>query len=377
MKKIFSLRILLFGIFVIFLLGLNSYADSEFTYELDANNNAIITAYNGTEENLTIPSTIDGYNVKKIGTHAFDGRLSETNGKILKSVIVSEGITEIDWFAFLECTNLEKVVLPNSLRSMGMQTFLGCTKLKEINIPENVTIIGSSQFQETGLEEITIPESVSIIYSRAFGICNNLKKVYIYSRDVFIDDEVFYNCPSDLVLYGYVDSSTQMYAQENGITFKNIEEQPEPEPTPEPQPDPDPDPHAGIMVRVYLNKEKISLKVNETYTLEATVLEESKDNLVWTSSDETVVTVKDGKITAKKTGTATITASIGDVKDTCIVTVIKKESTGETPKNETPKDNTISTNPIPDAGMKNIILIILVISLLASYAYYKINKNYK
>ena len=337
-------------------------------------NKKVVDVFSRNVENLEKEkTTMNGYNVIGIGEHAFDESRNSTNGHVLKNVVVSEGINRIGLLAFAGCTNLESVVLPESLTFIDMQAFLQCGKLKSINIPSRITAIQNSTFQETGFIEFEIPENVKSIDSRALGICKDLQKIKIYSKDIVIDSGAFEYGSSGLVLYGYVGSTTQTYAGQKGITFKNIEEEPEPGTTP----DPEPDPVIGIMVRVNLNKEKISLKVNETYTLEATVLEASKDSLVWSSSDEAIATVKDGKITAKKTGTATITASIGDVKDTCVVTVIKQDGTVETPKNETPKDNTISTNPIPDAGMKNIILIILFISLLASYAYYKINKNYK
>ncbi len=47
----------------------------------------------------------------------------------------------------------------------------------------------------------------------------------------------------------------------------------------------------------------------------------SKKTVKWVSSDKTVATVSSGKVTGKKSGTATITAMANGVSDTCVVTV--------------------------------------------------------
>ena len=74
---------------------------------------------------------------------------------------------------------------------------------------------------------------------------------------------------------------------------------------------------------VKLDKTTISLDKGKTVTLIATVGPENATDptVTWTSSDETVATVKDGIVTAVKEGTATITAKAGDKTATCTVTV--------------------------------------------------------
>lgn len=47
----------------------------------------------------------------------------------------------------------------------------------------------------------------------------------------------------------------------------------------------------------------------------------SKKTVKWVSSDKTIATVSNGKITGKKSGTATITATANGISDTCVVTV--------------------------------------------------------
>jgi uncharacterized protein YjdB len=77
---------------------------------------------------------------------------------------------------------------------------------------------------------------------------------------------------------------------------------------------------------ITLDKTAAELTEGETLTLTATVTpEDATDKTVtWTSSDETVATVKDGVVTALKAGKATITAKAGEVSAACELTVNAK-----------------------------------------------------
>lgn len=85
---------------------------------------------------------------------------------------------------------------------------------------------------------------------------------------------------------------------------------------------------AAVKKGIKLNKTSLTLAVGETSTLTRTVTGYTKYTVQWSSSDKTVATVSKGKVTAKKEGTATITARIKgtDYKATCKVTVTKKSS---------------------------------------------------
>ena len=74
---------------------------------------------------------------------------------------------------------------------------------------------------------------------------------------------------------------------------------------------------------ISLNKTSVSLKVNETVTLTATVTpaDATDKTVTWSSSNTGVATVKNGVVTAVKAGTATITAKAGTKSATCTVTV--------------------------------------------------------
>lgn len=217
MKKIIY-RTLLISLFIIVVYTIKAYGASDFSYTLDANGNATITAYSGSESNLTIPSTIDGHNVVTIGSHAFDESRKSTNGHTIKNLVISEGITKIDGWAFCKCENLESVKLPESLTSLDWQVFLGCGKLANINIPHNLTILNNGFLEQTGLGEIIIPENIQKFIGSEFRLCKSLKKAFIYNDNIDyynngFDTNVFEGCDS-IVLYGNEGSTTQKYAQQ-------------------------------------------------------------------------------------------------------------------------------------------------------------------
>lgn len=77
---------------------------------------------------------------------------------------------------------------------------------------------------------------------------------------------------------------------------------------------------------VTLDKTTLALVEGEEATLTATVAPDNATDktVTWSTSDASIATVADGKVTAVKEGQATITAKAGDKSATCAVTVAKK-----------------------------------------------------
>ena len=80
---------------------------------------------------------------------------------------------------------------------------------------------------------------------------------------------------------------------------------------------------AGALSSLKLNESSVSLSVGDTYQLIVTTnLDDANIRVTWGSSDKNVATVDNsGLVTGTGPGTAVITASSGNYKDTCSVTI--------------------------------------------------------
>ena len=103
-------------------------------------------------------------------------------------------VTAIGDYAFIVCTSLTSVTIPNSITSIGQGAFFGCSGLTSISIPNSVTSIGAEAFRSCSFVSVTIPNSVSSIGSHAFIKCRNLTSVTIPNSVTSIDKYTFWGC---------------------------------------------------------------------------------------------------------------------------------------------------------------------------------------
>ena len=99
---------------------------------------------------------------------------------------------------------------------------------------------------------------------------------------------------------------------------------------------------AATTKKVQINKKSATLKPGQTIRLK---LKNTSKKPNWKSSNRKIAAVsKTGKVTAKKKGTATITAKLSKKSYKCKITVkVKEEKPAETPNTETPGTETPST----------------------------------
>lgn len=70
------------------------------------------------------------------------------------------------------CYNIENIILPDTLITIGDHAFSGCDSLKNVNISDGVTTIGDQAFNGCeNLTSIVVPNSVTMIGEDAFGGC--------------------------------------------------------------------------------------------------------------------------------------------------------------------------------------------------------------
>ena len=132
-----------------------------FFYEI-VDGEAKVTGYAGSKSVITIPSTVNEYNVTSIGAKAF------YDNRTIKSVTISDGIKSIGKNAFYSC-GITEVSIPSSVTVIENRAFAGCTVLPEITIPDSVESIGEQAF--TGcykLEKVTIGDGVKSLGNEAF-----------------------------------------------------------------------------------------------------------------------------------------------------------------------------------------------------------------
>lgn len=82
--------------------------------------------------------------------------------------------------------------IPDGVKSIEQNCFSYSTNLKKISIPNSVKTIGSGAFYNTGIINLVIPDSVNLIENHAFSECKNLKTVKIGNGVTNI--ECFYGC---------------------------------------------------------------------------------------------------------------------------------------------------------------------------------------
>ena len=131
----------------------------------------VITGYRGTAERVTVPKMIGKSKVKKLGDEVFSPEAwgiqkstAEKRKKIV-SVVIPEGIREVNFNMFLRCKALKEVILPESLRILDISYLSNEPPLTHLVIPAGTKKIDGSIFSITGISEITVKGNAEIITS--------------------------------------------------------------------------------------------------------------------------------------------------------------------------------------------------------------------
>jgi len=251
-----------------------------------------------------------------------DGILYHYHGKG-GEVVIPESVHEINEFAFYkfdrvvtlyEHSNIDKITLPRSLKTIGNFAFHNQTNLTSITIPDDVTSIGNYAFSGCdALKSIVISGSVTSIGVYAFPPQYSLYdtfSVICYAATPPTATLAFpgVNFPLYCTLYVPQGTKALYQAAPGWKDFKTITELGAP-PT-----------------DVTLNQSSVSLVAGNTLQLTATVAPSNTTikDVSWSSSNNNVATVSaDGKVTGIAPGTATITVTTiyGNKTAQCVVTV--------------------------------------------------------
>lgn len=130
----------------------------------------------------------------------------------LRSITIPSTVTSFGSSVFQSCYYLTSVTLLNSLTSIPNGTFTNCA-LQSFTFPNGITSIGSAAFQNCSfLKSIIIPVGVTSISGYAFGGCNSLKQITIPSTVTSINTMAFTDLPFPINVYtDNLDNSNAVY----------------------------------------------------------------------------------------------------------------------------------------------------------------------
>lgn len=120
--------------------------------------------------------------------------------KNLETIILPEGIEEIESWAFGNCSNLKNVSLPSTIKTLHSSSFANCISLTEIKLPNKLELVKggyeSGAFCGSGLTSIDLSNTEAKFESYAFYNCKNLKTVVLNKNTKEIPDYMFAYCSS-------------------------------------------------------------------------------------------------------------------------------------------------------------------------------------
>ena len=302
-----------------------------------------------------LPASMSAYDFKEGGlfykvygdevavTYEYENVGSYSGDVVIPETVVHNGVeypvTAIGYKAFCFCYNLTSVEIPNSVDSISSHAFNGCERLQRVVIPNSVVTLYPCAFNScTSLKSVVIGNSVRVIDEYCFQYCYQLTDVVIGSSVRYLAIKAFDGCsalrkvtclaPEPPAMHSYYSFSDQAYTygtlcvpeasmqaymnDENWGYFSHFQS-------------------LMLAEQISLDKTSLTLHGNESQQLTATVLPaEASQELMWTSSDESVATVsQSGLVSAVAAGNAVITATTTDGTDlsaSCDVTVLQVQA---------------------------------------------------
>ncbi len=169
------------------------------------NASGVITKYDYSCGNeVSIPESIDGVNIKSIANNAF---VASDNTKPLQSINM-ENASYLTTFTFSDFTNLKYATLPRTLVEIPQKAFFNCP-LTTINLPGTVEKIDNYAFKGTSLSgSLYLPKSLKTIGVGAFDSLKLTGTLTIPDSVTTISNEAFYSNKFTKLVIGQNSSLT-------------------------------------------------------------------------------------------------------------------------------------------------------------------------
>lgn len=239
--------------------------------------------------------------------------------------ITKDHLTLVDWFAFQQNKFIQKVIISPGVERIGTHAFYDCTSLSEVIIPETVNEIEYWAFSgcnskdgygspHTKLHSLTLPASVEKLANFAV---KGVPKLTVLNPEPPHFFERPGRSPGSIPEFSQIiicdtlfvpNASVEKYKAAKNIEFKHIFS-------------------VEPLSEIRFESENISLfeSATDSLALITTPTHALCSPIEWFSSNPSVASVAPtGKITARQSGTTTVTAKCGDLTATCNIIVGKE-----------------------------------------------------
>ena len=240
----------------------NTNAGTNLVFEVGEDGNYCVVNYTGSEKNVVIPALHDGKAVTRIGSNVFEDnetlesltlpssiteidsdafkncsslksvyvedistilnvsfKTAESNplsngadlyvgNELFTTLVLEEGVTGLNQYAFYKCASLKNIVLPSSLKEIGKDAFRG-VKIESADIwgthytyfpktdLKTIAFNGKKVYNYfqglNSLETIVLKEGVEEIERASFRNCTNVKKIVLPTTLKKVEEDAFYN----------------------------------------------------------------------------------------------------------------------------------------------------------------------------------------
>lgn len=165
-----------------------------------------------------VKKVVIGNSVTSIGSGAFAECIN------LTSVSIGSGVTFIGGYAFYNCVSLSNISIPKNVKSVGEYAFRYCSSMTVASVAYGCETMGDYVFANCKkLEKVTLPNSLTSLGTYAFYNCSKLKSVTVPSGLSSVPYCAFKNCVSlKTVVLKNGPGSIGIYAFEDCDSLEHI-----------------------------------------------------------------------------------------------------------------------------------------------------------
>ena len=153
-----------------------------------------------------------------------------TNTLLEGVVEIPHGVFSIAPQSFMNRHEITEVIIPDTVEKIDVGAFIYCTSLRKVTIPNSVKCIERNAFHGTALESVVLPDSIEYIGENAFGFCEKLEDVKFTRGTDKIPANCFYKCSSlehidipDTVKYIGISAFGRCYSLDNVVIPESVE----------------------------------------------------------------------------------------------------------------------------------------------------------